>query len=169
MRRSGGITDLGCREFTAQLAGEAPIPGGSAAAVCGALAVALGEMVASLTIGRKKYYLVEGEAMIHRERLDDIRHGMLNAAEMDAASFEPLSRACALPKDATGRAETLEKLLLIRRCHAHGDDGAVHEGSAGDRAYGGYRVPPRREQRRLRGRTVPGVAVRRSAERFLPI
>lgn len=107
------ITDLSCREFAAQLAGESPIPGGgSAAAVCGALAAALGEMVASLTIGRKSYSAVEGEAMTRRAHLGDIRLGMLNAAEKDAASFEPLSRAYALPKDTPERAETLEKLLF---------------------------------------------------------
>ena len=43
-------------QFSAKLASAAPTPGGGgAAALAGALAVALGNMVGSLTVGKKKY------------------------------------------------------------------------------------------------------------------
>ena len=43
-------------EFAKIVASESPVPGGgSIAALCGALSAALSEMVANLTVGKKKY------------------------------------------------------------------------------------------------------------------
>ena len=43
-------------KFLAELASSAPTPGGGgAAALCGALGIALGNMVGSLTLGKKEY------------------------------------------------------------------------------------------------------------------
>ena len=48
--------DKSLARFGAELASSAPAPGGGgAAALCGALAAALGGMVVSLTVGKKKY------------------------------------------------------------------------------------------------------------------
>ena len=45
-----------CRRFVEVLASDAPAPGGGgAAALVGAIGTALGNMVGSLTIGKKKY------------------------------------------------------------------------------------------------------------------
>ena len=49
-----------CREFVSLLASDAPAPGGGgAAALVGAVGTALGHMVGSLTVGKKKYVDVE--------------------------------------------------------------------------------------------------------------
>ena len=48
--------DISCKEFVNQLASKTPVPdGGGASALAAALGTALGEMVVSLTIGKKKY------------------------------------------------------------------------------------------------------------------
>ena len=42
------------QNFLAELASKAPVPGGGgAAALCGALGIALGNMVGSLTVGKR--------------------------------------------------------------------------------------------------------------------
>ena len=50
------MTMESCRKFVEVLASDAPTPGGGgAAALVGALGTALGNMVGSLTVGKKKY------------------------------------------------------------------------------------------------------------------
>ena len=56
-----------CREFVEVLASNAPVPGGGgAAALVGAIGTALGNMVGSLTVGKKKYADVEAEMASRR-------------------------------------------------------------------------------------------------------
>ena len=100
-------------DFTASLASNSSVPGGgSACALAGALAAALGGMVGELTVGKKKYAAVEP---ILRELLDEaatLRDRLLDCVEKDAAALAPLAKAYAIPKDDTQRAETLETCLL---------------------------------------------------------
>ena len=50
------ISEKTCVEFVDVLASKAPVPGGGgAAALVGAIGMALGSMVCNLTIGKKKY------------------------------------------------------------------------------------------------------------------
>ena len=71
------LADLTIKKFLAETAGNKPAPGsGSVSALCGAIATALTEMVANLTIGMEQYADVEGqmktiavEAATIRERL----------------------------------------------------------------------------------------------------
>ena len=73
------LADLTIKDFLAETAGSAPVPGGgSISALNGAIAAALTEMVAHLTVGKKKYAEVEGqmktiatEAAMIRERLTE--------------------------------------------------------------------------------------------------
>ena len=63
---------MAVEEFTAAAASSDPVPGGgSIAALAGALAAALAQMVAGLTIGKKKYEEAweEMEAAVPVERL----------------------------------------------------------------------------------------------------
>ena len=56
------MTMESCRKFVEVLASDAPAPGGGgAAALVGAIGTALGNMVGSLTVGKKKYADVEAE------------------------------------------------------------------------------------------------------------
>ena len=100
-------------DFTASLASNSSVPGGgSACALAGALAAALGGMVGEFTVGKKKYAAVEP---ILRELLDEaatLRDRLLDCVEKDAAALAPLAKAYAIPKDDPQRAETLETCLL---------------------------------------------------------
>ncbi len=98
--------------FSAELASSSPSPGGGgAAALCGALASALGGMVVSLTVGKKKYEANESRLRLLGERAGKIREELLAMIDGDAEAFEPLARAYSLPKDAPDRAEILEQAL----------------------------------------------------------
>ncbi|MBP5458623.1 MAG: cyclodeaminase/cyclohydrolase family protein [Clostridia bacterium] len=98
--------------FSAKLASAAPTPGGGgAAALAGALAVALGNMVGSLTVGKKKYADVEDRIIELNGMAEELRHKLLAQMDEDAKAFEPLSRAYGIPKDDPDRDETLEKCL----------------------------------------------------------
>ena len=57
-----GFSTVQCNEFVEVLASKAPVPGGGgASALVGAVGTALGNMVGSLTVGKKKYADVEEE------------------------------------------------------------------------------------------------------------
>ncbi|MBR5065115.1 MAG: cyclodeaminase/cyclohydrolase family protein, partial [Oscillospiraceae bacterium] len=48
--------DITIKDFVSELSSKAPVPGGGgASALAGALGAALGNMVCSLTVGKKKY------------------------------------------------------------------------------------------------------------------
>ena len=94
------ITDNTCRDFVEVLASKAPVPGGGgAAALCGAVGTALGNMVGSLTVGKKKYADVEEEIFALKARCDALQEELLDLAEQDAEVFRPLSEAYRLPSD----------------------------------------------------------------------
>ena len=89
------ILDQKATEFIGLLSSKAPVPGGGgAAATVGALASALGMMVANLTVGKKKYADVEEEICQVREQLDKL----IVYTDKDAEAFEPLAKAYKLPK-----------------------------------------------------------------------
>lgn len=86
-------TDKTCRQFVEETASKAPVPGGgSVSALAGALGASLGRMVASLTIGKKKYADVEEEMMRLAEEADSLREELLQLVQADVDAFEPLSR-----------------------------------------------------------------------------
>ena len=59
------MTMESCRKFVEVLASDAPAPGGGgAAALVGAIGTALGNMVGSLTVGKKKYADVQDEIIL---------------------------------------------------------------------------------------------------------
>ena len=78
----GELKDLTVEEFTARTASSAPVPGGgSVAALAGALAAALSEMVANLTIGKAKYAGVEEEMRKLAEKGSELRGELLEGNE----------------------------------------------------------------------------------------
>lgn len=103
-----------CRRFVEVLASDAPAPGGGgAAALVGAIGTALGNMVGSLTVGKKKYADVEEEIKALMKECDDLQTQLLDQVPADAEGFVPLAKAYGIPKDDPMRAETLEKATII--------------------------------------------------------
>ena len=57
--------DMNLSDFTAVLAAKDAVPGGGgASALVGAIGIALGNMVGSLTVGKKKYAAVEEDVRL---------------------------------------------------------------------------------------------------------
>lgn len=99
--------------FLETLASSAPTPGGGgAAALCGALGIALGNMVGSLTLGKKKYAYVQEDIAELNAKAEALRAGFVALVDADAEAFAPLSRAYAIPKDDPARDEIMEPALL---------------------------------------------------------
>ena len=107
-------TTRSCREFVTVLASSEPAPGGGgASALVAALGTALGNMVGSLTVGKKKYADVEEEIKALMKECDDLQTQLLDQVPADAEGFVPLAKAYGIPKDDPMRAETLEKATII--------------------------------------------------------
>lgn len=93
------FTDKRCDEFVELLASKSPVPGGGgASAFVGAIGVALGNMVGSLTVGKLKYADVEEEIVGLKIKSDRLQRELLELVQRDAEVFEPLARAYGLPK-----------------------------------------------------------------------
>jgi formiminotetrahydrofolate cyclodeaminase len=107
------LTDLSCTAFAEVLASKAPVPGGGgAAALAGALGVALCSMVGNFTTGKKKYAAYEEDIQRMLAEGETLRARLLELVEADAAAFEPLSRAYAIPKEDPTRDSVLEEAAL---------------------------------------------------------
>lgn len=99
-------------KFLADLASSAPTPGGGgAAALCGALAIALGNMVGNLTLGKKKYADVQEDIIALNAKAEALRHDFTALIDADAEAFAPLSRAYSIPKDDPNRTQIMEIAL----------------------------------------------------------
>ena len=107
------MTQESCRKFVEVLASDAPAPGGGgAAALAGALGTALGNMVGSLTVGKKKYADVQDEILALKAKCDALQKELLDQVEADDKGFVPLAKAYGIPKDDPSRPEILEKATV---------------------------------------------------------
>ncbi len=103
-----------CREFVSVLASDAPAPGGGgAAALVGAIGTALGNMVGSLTVGKKKHAAVEAEIIDLKAKCDALQTELLNQVEADEVNFLPLAKAYGIPKDDPNRDAVMEEATII--------------------------------------------------------
>ena len=92
------VESMTIQEFLDVLSSKEPVPGGGgASALAGALGNALGQMVANLTIGKKKYALVEDEIKELAERMKGIQGQFTALADQDAKVFAPLAKCYSLP------------------------------------------------------------------------
>ncbi|MCR4891941.1 MAG: cyclodeaminase/cyclohydrolase family protein [Lachnospiraceae bacterium] len=99
-----------CREFVEVLSSSEPAPGGGgAAALVGAIGTALGTMVGSLTLGKKKYASVQGEIEELIKECRGLQKELLDQVEADEKAFLPLAKAYSIPKEDPCREEILEK------------------------------------------------------------
>lgn len=96
----GDLKDLTVEGFVDVTASDAPAPGGgSVSALAGALAAALAEMVANLTVGKAKYAEVEDEmkelaaagAALRKELVEDI--------QKDSTAFDLYMAGIKMPKE----------------------------------------------------------------------
>lgn len=94
------LVDKSVKEFLAQTASDAPVPGGgSIAALGGAIAAALTEMVAGLTVGKKKYVEVEEEMKEISEAALKYRNKFVEDIDRDSDAFNKVMKAFKLPKE----------------------------------------------------------------------
>ncbi|MCT8976363.1 cyclodeaminase/cyclohydrolase family protein [Clostridium sp. CX1] len=110
------LADKTCTEFIEVLASKAAVPGGGgAAALTGAIGMALGSMVCNLTIGKKKFVEYEEKLQGILNRAGELQQELLKMIDADAECFLPLSKAYGMPKDTDEqkklKEETLEKCL----------------------------------------------------------
>ena len=106
-------TTKSCREFVTVLASSEPAPGGGgASALVAALGTALGNMVGSLTVGKKKYAEVEAEIVALKATCDDLQKQLLDQVEADDKGFVPLAKAYGIPKDDPNRDAVLEEATV---------------------------------------------------------
>ena len=105
------------QDFLDVLSSKEPVPGGGgASALCGAVGNALGQMVANLTVGKKKYAEVEPEVKEHLEKMVKLQAEFTALADDDAKVFAPLAKAYSLPSETEEqkayKAEVMETNLL---------------------------------------------------------
>ena len=102
------------KEYCRDLSSSAAVPGGGGtAALVGALAVSLGNMVGSLTVGKKKYADVETEIEDTIDKGNDLLNRFLELIDEDAKAFEPLSKAYGIPKEDPNRDDIMEEALRM--------------------------------------------------------
>ena len=105
------------QDFLDVLSSKEPVPGGGgASALCGAVGNALGQMVANLTVGKKKYAEAEPEVKEHLEKMVKLQAEFTALADDDAKVFAPLAKAYSLPSEneeqKAYKAEVMETNLL---------------------------------------------------------
>ena len=103
--------------FVGAVASSAPTPGGgSVAAHAGALGAALAQMVAGLTIGRKKYAAVDADMREIALKASTLRSTLSGLVARDAESYTAVSEAYKLPREpesaAATRSAAITKALL---------------------------------------------------------
>jgi glutamate formiminotransferase/formiminotetrahydrofolate cyclodeaminase len=111
---TGGVSLSG---FVSSVASSTPTPGGgSVSAHVGALAAALAQMVAGLTVGRKKYAAVDAEMKQIALDAADVGNQLASLVEADAQAYTAVSNAYRLPKEpddaAVRRSEAITEALL---------------------------------------------------------
>jgi methenyltetrahydrofolate cyclohydrolase len=111
---NASLLQLTVAEFLDRLASDTPTPGGgSVAALAGALAAGLGQMVCAFTLGKPKFATVEPQVRTLSERL--ARAGVMLRAlvDEDAAAYEVLSAALKLPKSDAQRTVAVQQAARL--------------------------------------------------------
>ncbi|CEO15945.1 methenyltetrahydrofolate cyclohydrolase (5 [[Clostridium] sordellii] len=110
------ISEKTCEDFVDVLASKSAVPGGGgAAALTGAIGIALGSMVCNLTIGKKKYDEHEESVKSILEKARSLEKDLIGMIDEDAECFLPLSKAYGLPSSTDEekkiKSETMENGL----------------------------------------------------------
>jgi glutamate formiminotransferase/formiminotetrahydrofolate cyclodeaminase len=104
--------------FLASVASSNPVPGGgSVAAHAGALGAALAQMVAGLTVGKKKYAAVDAEMKEATLKAAALGSQLTTLVKRDAEAYALVAEAYKLPKEpadaASRRSEAVTSALLM--------------------------------------------------------
>lgn len=95
-----------------KLASKAPVPGGGgASALGGALAAALGQMVANLTVGKKRYADAQADMMKSLTVLKGLQTDLTRLVDRDAEVFAPLAACYGMPVDTEEQKETKDRAM----------------------------------------------------------
>lgn len=106
------ISEKTCIEFVNVLASKSAVPGGGgAAALVGAIGMALGSMVCNLTIGKKKYAEYEESVKEILVKAREIEKKLLSMIDKDAENFLPLSKAYGLPNSTEEEKKIKEEIM----------------------------------------------------------
>lgn len=106
------ISEKTCIEFVNVLASKSAVPGGGgAAALVGAIGMALGSMVCNLTIGKKKYAEYEESVNEILVKAREIEKKLLSMIDKDAENFLPLSKAYGLPNSTEEEKKIKEEIM----------------------------------------------------------
>ena len=106
------ISEKTCIEFVNVLASKSVVPGGGgAAALVGAIGMALGSMVCNLTIGKKKYAEYEESVNEILVKVREIEKKLLSMIDKDAKNFLPLSKAYGLPNSTEEEKKIKEEIM----------------------------------------------------------
>jgi formiminotetrahydrofolate cyclodeaminase len=93
------LVDLNLKDFLARTASNSPVPGGgSIAALSAAIAAALSEMVAHLTIGKKGYETLEEEMHDIAKDASQYRERLIRAIDKDSDAYNEVLIAFKMPK-----------------------------------------------------------------------
>ena len=94
------LADKSVKDFLKETASDAPVPGGgSIAAMSGATSAALTAMVANLTIGKKKYEMVEESMKGIQQRVTQSQNQLIELIDEDAESFNGVMACFKMPKE----------------------------------------------------------------------
>lgn len=108
------FTSYSCEDFVEVLSTKEPVPGGGgASALVGAIGTALGNMVGSLTVGKKKYADVEADIIELKEKATKLSKEFLELVEKDAKAFEPLANAYGMPKTTEEEIANKKRVMAI--------------------------------------------------------
>ena len=114
------LAKLSVKDFLAKTAGNDPVPGGgSVAALNAALASALAEMVANLTIGKKKYE--DKEELMHRiaSSAGNYMASFIRDINADADAYNKVFEAFKMPKNTEEeKAERAEEIQAATKMAA---------------------------------------------------
>jgi len=113
------FSKLSCEQFIEVLASKEPVPGGGgAAALAGGIGTALGNMVGSLTVGKKKYADVQEDIIELKRQADELQADFIRLIALDAQVFEPLSKAYGMPKDTMDQQEEKDRVMAaaLKEC-----------------------------------------------------
>jgi formiminotetrahydrofolate cyclodeaminase len=108
------LLDLTLARFLDELGSAAPTPGGgAAAALTGAIAAGLGQMVCQLTLGKPKFAPVEAQVLQLSGRLARSGWMLRSMIDDDAIAYQQLSQVFKQPRDDPQRGAAIEAAATV--------------------------------------------------------